>query len=85
MRGDVTDGMEGARLRPLVPDGDVAQDRDERLGLVMRLCERARTRQRRERSGNFFSGHNPGSNGCANGEQRNSVPKVYLTVPNLFV
>jgi hypothetical protein len=59
MHRDGSHGMEGEWLFPLVLDRDIAQDRGERFGFMMRLVERAAAGQGRERPRNFFSGHFP--------------------------
>ena len=83
MRGDGSHRMERARLLPLILNRDVAQDRGERFRLMMRLFQCARTREWSERAGNFFSGHGSGSQGRP--KAADSVLKVYLSDPNLFV
>jgi hypothetical protein len=41
MVGDLSHGMEGERLLPLVLHRDLAQDRGQRFRFVMRFVERA--------------------------------------------
>jgi hypothetical protein len=83
MSGHFPNGMEGARLRLLVLDRNVAQDRRERFCFMMRLFQGAPARQWGQRPRDFFSGHRFESSGLLTGQRSGFA--LFLTVPIRFV
>ena len=83
MSRDVAHRMKSARLFLLIFHGDAPKNFGERLRFVMRLVERAAARERGESAGDFFSSH--GFRNRTAPCRLNSVLKVFLTVPKLFV
>jgi hypothetical protein len=85
MRRHLPHRMKGPRLVLLVFHGHVAQDFDQGIGFMMRFLKRAPVWERRERPGDFLSGHILEAGAARRRPKPNCVLKVSLTVPNLFV